>query len=146
MNDNYSGVDADQVVEFSWLVRKGEEGEIRATLSEKEANLEQETRPFTPPDDQKAEYVDAAFEPLVVLVGAVALGYLAQVTMKLIKDAKHGGLIIDTRGEVLEIREHPALDQGTVLTVGKDGNNKLLLEPSAAKVIVEAIAALVKGG
>lgn len=141
MNDNYGEVVADQVFEFRWLVRKGEEGEIRATLLEKKAKLERKLQPFTPSDDQKADYADAAFEPLGFLVGAVALGYLAQVTMKLIKDVKHSGLIIDTRGEELEIIEHPALDQGSVLTVGKDGNNKLL-EPSAAKEIVEAIAAL----
>ena len=145
MNASSHEAAPDPVVEFHWLVRKGEEGEIRAILSEKEAKLEQKTRPFTPADDQLAEYADAAFEPLGFLVGSVALGYLAQVTMKLIKDAKHGGLIIDTRKKVLEIREHPALDQGTVLIVGKDGNTKLL-EPSAVKEIIAAIAALVKGG
>jgi hypothetical protein len=145
MNNNDGGLVADQVVEFRWLIRKGEESEIRATLSEEESNLEQKTLPFTPSDDPKAEFPDAAFGPLEFLVGAIVLRYLAQVTMKIIKDARHGGLIIDARGDVLEIREFPALDQGTVLIVGKDGNNKLL-EPSAAKEIIEAIVAFVKGG
>jgi hypothetical protein len=94
----------------------------RNALLESGAELEPEDKPFEPPEEDKDVYADPAFEPMLIIAGAVAIAYLAERIAEVIKDHRHGGLIVDARapGKVI-IREHPGLKRGTALTLLPNG-------------------------
>lgn len=63
---------------------------------------------------------------LVVLVGTVAVGKLAQVVTAYTCRREKRGLIIDARGEELDIRPQEHLPGGTVILFAKDGSTKTI--------------------
>jgi hypothetical protein len=93
---------------------------MQQALRENEATLDSETRPFEPPEEEAVDYTVAAFEPLIIIAGAAALGYLARAIAGAIKDAKHGGAVADLRDGKLNIRSSPAIPGGTVVVVTDD--------------------------
>lgn len=132
------------IVSFEWAVSESELDAQRQALLDAGAELADETYPFKPPDYLAEEYLHAAFEPMLVLVGALAIGFLADRVVRVIKDIKKGGLIIDSRGEKLAIFENSALDRGTVLVFSNAGVKQF--DSSKPVDIVGAIKALKPGG
>ena len=58
---------------------------------------------------------------LYILVGALGLSQLAKSLIGVAKDYRHGGLMVDARGEDLVIKDLPTLDRGTILVVSDKG-------------------------
>lgn len=56
-----------------------------------------------------------------ILAGALGVAQLARSLIGVAKDYRHGGLMVDARGEDLVIQDLPSLDRGTILVVSKDG-------------------------
>jgi hypothetical protein len=128
----------EQAIEFEWAVRSSELDEYRSTLEDSGADLSPEAEPFTPPAGEEEDYTDAAFEPMLMLVGVLALSHLVRLVVDLLN--KHGGLIIDVRTKRMSVREHPALPRGTVLVVGNEEAKRL--DGPKQNEIADAIAAL----
>ena len=58
---------------------------------------------------------------LYILAGALGVSQLAKSLIGVAKDYRHGGLMVDARGENLVIKDLPSLDRGTILVVSKNG-------------------------
>lgn len=61
---------------------------------------------------------------LVVSLGTVAVGNLAQVVTAFTRRRKKSGLIIDARGKEINVQPSRELPGGTVLIFAKDGSSK----------------------
>lgn len=89
---------------------------------------------------EKAE-TDARGGPLVVFAGIVLLVYLAEAVLALRRDIVTGGVVIDTRGRHIEIRNDPRLESKWLVVVGPRGSQVYrrgeLADPAA---LAEAIA------
>ena len=49
------------------------------------------------------------------------MAQLARSLIAVVKDYRHGGLIVDVRGDNLEIKDLASLDRGTILVVSSEG-------------------------
>ncbi len=127
-------------VPFEWAMRRSSIEPMRASLAEAGAALEEEPARFVPPEGLEEEYTHPAFEPILVIAGAMSIGFLADRIVRAVKDMKRGGLIIDARGESLSIIESQSLDRGSVLVFTADGER--LLDSSKPVELADALRAL----
>jgi hypothetical protein len=110
-------------VKFHWVMGNSDLDAYRAELLSLGAELE-EVQPFEYSSDEIKEYKALAIEPMFILAGVLSFGFLVELTMRVVRNLKYNGIIIDARGEELIIREHPALDQGSVVVVGREKAHK----------------------
>ena len=127
-------------VSFEWVAPASKIRETRTLLEDDGAQLSSESRPFVPPKEELDDYSSAAFDPLTIIVGTMALVAIAERVASLVKDARHDGLIVDARTQELQIRPHPALDRGTALVITSQGAQQFSKAESSA--LSEAIRAL----
>jgi hypothetical protein len=118
-------------VKFQWIVDNSNLDIYRAELLSLGAELE-EVKPIEFSSEEIKEFEALAIGPMFILAGVLSFGFLVELTMKVVRNLKHNGLIIDARGEELIIREHPALDQGSVVVVGSNKAHKFDSETSTA--------------
>jgi hypothetical protein len=117
------------VVEFTWAAPESLTPHIAEDLSSEGAELAAPAR-FVPPDDERADYETAAFEPLLLIAGAIAIGLLVDKIAAYVRQARHGGAIIDVRNGAVAVRANPAVPASMVIVVDDDGAHQLN-EPSA---------------
>lgn len=130
-------------VRFEWVVPDSASVATRGDLAGAGAALEGVDRPFAPPPEQEMDYAEAAFEPLIVIVGLIGLVHLAKQVLSFVKDTRHGGLIVDVRTESVQIRPHPSLDRGEILVLSPDGTQ--LFRRDAGPDLATLISALQQG-
>ena len=107
-------------VSFRWAARAVDVAGLQQHLGKNGATLESNVERFRPPADEVEDYTEASFAPLMVVAGAVAVAILAQAILDFYRGAKHGGVIVDARGSNLDIREHPALQPGTIVVISRE--------------------------
>ena len=56
-----------------------------------------------------------------IFVGAVLLPYLADAVLALRRDIVYGGIVIDTRGPEIEIKNDKRLDSGMIVVISPSG-------------------------
>ena len=132
-------------VNFEWAVRRSELEETSNGLLAKGALLESEARSFVPPTIEQDDYSHSAFEPMLVIVGVVAVSFLIERIVNIIKDVKHSGLIIDARSDTLIVREQPSLNRGTAIVLLPDGKVEEV-DGSSQIDIASVLSELLKGG
>ncbi len=127
----------DQSVTIEWYVPNEQSVDIQESLEFKgEAIPDESTRE----DDRSPALI-------YILVGAVALGTLAETLLNVYKDWKYGGIIIskDKKGKLL-IKSEPSLDRGTII-VDQGKEPKIIFkekdEPKY-KELMDALSALEK--
>jgi hypothetical protein len=127
----------EQAVTIEWYVPNEQSVDIQESLEFKGQAIPDES---TREDDRSPALI-------YILVGAVALGTLAETLLKVYKDWKYGGIIIskDKKGKLL-IKSEPSLDHGTIiLDQGKEP--KIIFkekdEPKY-KELMDALSALEK--
>lgn len=108
-------------IPFEWAVPSSSLDASRAALAQANARVDPAARPFVPPPEERDLYVDAAFEPLLILTGVAAAGALVDLVIGSVKRVKHSGILVDTRGGKLTIHEHPTLERGTVMVFSEQG-------------------------
>ena len=109
-------------VRFDWLVAESVSASLVRELREAEITVDSDS--VKPMDaDRLLDTDDAEFEPFVIISGAVAIAYLCRAVSRIVRDHRHGGVVIDARGgKVLTIRERVrGVDSGTVVVVNDDG-------------------------
>ena len=88
---------------------------------------------------------DAKGVPLVfIFVGVVLLPYLAKAVLTLRREIVHGGIVIDTRGEKIDIDTDKSLPGGVIVVVTPKGTQ--LYDRSDIGNPAELVSALMKGG
>src|SRR2546423_333205 len=107
-------------VMFEWAVPLSQAEALRHDLFMGGGELGP-NRDFVPPVDEQDDYTVAAFEPLTMIVGAIAVGYLVEKLTAVVRNAKHGGAIVDVRSGRVEIRSNPSIPGGTILVVSDQG-------------------------
>lgn len=135
-------MDDEQGVDFEWVVPASLVPGERRSLEEAAARLEPGERGFAPPTDQSADYAEAAFEPLMVIAGSIALVTLVRRVVTLVRDLRSHGLIIDARHDRLQIRPHPSLDRGQLLVLTPSGSQ--FFERGADASELEAVLSALK--
>lgn len=116
----------DNRVSFRWAVRSPDVEGVRTDLVRRHAEVIPQMEPFKPSPDEREEYTDASFAPLMVVAGAVALSVVAEAVINFYRGYRLGGAIVDARGKDLEIRELPSLPAGSILVLAQDGSSILL--------------------
>lgn len=123
---------ADQPVAFEWWVPAAQVDIVRK-------NLEYQ--------GQETPQTDGRGVPVLVVFGGLALiAYLARAILALQRQIAYGGVVVDTRSEVVKITHDKALDAGVILIVSKDGTKIVerdeIMDP--AKLIEAIVKALKK--
>jgi len=127
----------EQTVAIEWYVPTEQSVDIQESLRFKGAVI---------PDESTKE--DGRSPVLIyILVGAVALGTLAETLLKVYKDWKYGGIIVskDKKGKLL-IKGDPRLDSGTII-VDQGKEVKVIFKEKdqpKAKELIDALSALEK--
>lgn len=106
---------------FEWGAPRSLIPQLRDDLASSGARLEDDSKPFKPPADEEADYAAAAFEPLLLIAGAIAIGYLADKIVTAVRNARHGGAVIDVRQNQVAIHANPAVPPGTLVVVNASG-------------------------
>jgi len=112
-----------QKVSVSFIVPSHDEAKLRALAKRDQLDLPP-AKPFTPPREETDTYPDPGFAPLVIIVGAVVVGYVARLSFGLWGEYQYGGLIVDATKSPVEIREHRALARGHILVIKPDGSSE----------------------
>ena len=129
------------VVEFTWAVPASQARQTAHDLVSPEGSVSPDLTPFTPPPDEERDYGSAAFEPLLVISGAIALGYLIDKVVKAVRDVRHGGAIIDVREGHIDVRSTPALPADHIVVIDGQGVHQLdSSRPSEVKDLIQAAA------
>ncbi len=82
---------------------------------------------------------------LFVIGGVAAISELAHSIVDVVKEYKHGGLVVDAQGEELKINDNPSLKQGQILVRTRDGDVKLLESQSHSGTdLAELVSSLAK--
>jgi len=127
----------EQAVTIEWYVPNEQSVDIQESLEFKGQAI---------PDESTREN-DRSPALIYILVGAVALGTLAETLLKVYKDWKYGGIIVtkDKKGKLL-IKSEPSLDRGTII-VDQGKEPKIIFkekdEPKY-KELMDALSALEK--
>ncbi|MGR0220089.1 hypothetical protein [Agromyces sp. ZXT2-6] len=112
---------ADVEIPFQWLVAESVAPEVVDALTSAGVALD-DAEPRPAPADLASDTDDAGFEPLLLIAGAAAIAYLARAISGIVRDHRHGGVVIDRRGPKLTVRERVrGVNAGTVVVVGDDG-------------------------
>jgi len=131
----------DQLVHFKWIAFASEAPALQTALADGGANLEPPT-PYKPSGEELDEFAHAGFEPLTLLAGAVAIGFLIDRAVIAIKDLKHGGLVVEQTADGLKLHETSALPRGVALFVGPNGTERFDSSKPGVN-IVDAMKSLV---
>ena len=99
------------------VIRASDESDVRELLQDAEVPVG-ESRKFEPPPENREDYPDPAFSPLIVLVAAFTIAYLARVVFRLWRQANIVGVIIDVRGPELKVQINESLEAGHVIVIG----------------------------
>jgi hypothetical protein len=127
-------------VPFEWIVTESAAEELYALLARSEASLDT-PGPVTVPEDSASEFEDASFEPLLLIAGSIAIAHLVRTVSQVVRNHKQGGVVIDSRGPKLSVREGVrGINAGTVVVINEDGP-RTLTTPDPAD-IKEALQAL----
>lgn len=127
----------EQAVTIKWYVPNEQSVDIQESLEFKGQAIPDES---TREDDRSPALI-------YILVGAVALGTLAETLLNVYKDWKYGGIIVtkDKKGKLL-IKSEPSLDRGTII-VDQGKEPKIIFkekdEPKY-KELMDALSALEK--
>jgi hypothetical protein len=127
----------EQAVTIEWYVPNEQSVDIQENLEFKGEAI---------PDESTREN-DRSPALIYILVGAVALGTLAETLLNIYKDWKYGGIIVskDKKGKLL-IKSDPRLDRGTII-VDQGKEPKIIFkekdEPKY-KELMDALSALEK--
>src|SRR5579863_6233972 len=98
-------------IEATWEAEPEFADEIRE-------NLESEGAEFHPAPEDAAEVA-----PLVLIAFGLGLVALARAIIRVLREAKHHGVIIDARKKKLKIKEDKSLPYGTVIVINKRGES-----------------------
>jgi hypothetical protein len=127
----------EQAVTIKWYVPNEQSVDIQESLEFKGQAI----------PDKSTQEDDRSPALIYILVGAVALGTLAETLLKVYKDWKYGGIIVskDKKGKLL-IKSEPILDRGTII-VDQGKEPKIIFkekdEPKY-KELMDALSALEK--
>ncbi len=94
---------------------------MASELADVGAQLRPSRLPFTPPQEEVRDFANAAFEPLLVVAGAIAIGSLLDRIVAAVHNLRHGGAVVDIRGDKLHIHTNPVLPPGMVVGVTDEG-------------------------
>jgi hypothetical protein len=73
--------------------------------------------------DDELETGRPAFEPLIMIVSIVSIGYVVRLIQRIWQDARYsGGQIIDVRQGKCQLRKVEGLDRGTIILVTESGS------------------------
>lgn len=75
------------------------------------------------PADRLPDTDDPGFEPLLLIAGAASIAYLAKTISRIVRNHRHGGVVIDTRTAALTITDGVrGVDAGTIVVVAPEGS------------------------
>jgi hypothetical protein len=131
----------DQLVHFEWIAFTSEAPALQTALADGGADLQPPTA-FKPTGEEQDEYAHAGSDPLTLLAGAVAIGFLVDRIVIAINDLKHGGLVVEQTDEGLKLHETSALPRGVALCMGPNGAERVDSSKPGVN-IVDAIRAFV---
>ena len=95
-------------------------------------------------DGKISQEKDTKGVPLVfIFIGTVLLPYLAKAVIALRREIVHGGIIIDTRGEKIQIDTDKSLPGGVIIMVTPEGSQ--LYERDEIGDPTELVSVLMKG-
>lgn len=129
----------DEVVRVRWTLRASQAKEQKQAITNTGGIVEDE-QDFKPSPEDLDKYAHAAFEPLVILTVAFSIAFLAERAVKIVKDLKHGGLVIDMTQEPWTMEEEPSLDRGEVYLM-KPGSVERVTKAKALDIIAAIKAA-----
>ena len=114
-------MDGDADVPFKWLSSESLALDVVEELRSSGVDVDPAT--FGPPGPEDLpDDDDAAFEPLLLIAGAAAIAHLAKTLSRIVRDHRHGGVVVDARTEPLTIREGVrGVDSGTIVVVNTEG-------------------------
>jgi len=78
-----------------------------------------------------------------IFIGAVLIPYLAKAVLALRREIVHGGIVIDTRGEKIDIDTDKNLPGGVIVLITSEGTQ--IYERNDISDPAELVSALIKG-
>lgn len=121
-------------VHFQWILNTSKVDQYRDELLADGAILE-EDRPFDPTKvEGMGEYIFPEFEPLIIISGILTLIAIVRKVVRLVKDKKRGGVIIDARKDLILIIEERALERGEIVVIGTDGKKQYFKSDNYSKI------------
>lgn len=121
------------LVELRWTMSATGLETLRKALRKERPPALHASCPFDQDLDDLDDYAHAAFEPLLLVSGTVASVCLVERIQDHIHSAGQNGLIIDTRGKRLTIREDHAVEHHRILVISRHGTQPLS-SPSAVAI------------
>lgn len=108
-------------VSVEFVMQESDMPECVAAVNSSEGKVIENEKAWDIPPDLLDDYADAQFEPMMMMVAAVSVGFLIKRISDVWLDHKRdGGQLVDTRGENMSIRWAPHLKRGTLVIVSND--------------------------
>jgi hypothetical protein len=129
----------DKLLPVTFITEESAAAEYRAAVEAQGQVVREES--WDVPDDLLDEYGDAQFEPFMILVAAVSVGFLIKrISDVWLDHSRAGGQVIDVRKGTIEVRRAPYLNRGTLVLV--TDNEQAVYAPEQHDEALEAIARL----
>jgi hypothetical protein len=128
-------------ISFSWVSAQNDKDELVKLLKSNHAKIYSDSKVYVPSNPEEAE--SSEFAPLVYIVGAIAVAYLADVIINLVQDVNYNGLIAHVKNGKLEMKESASLNRGEVLFIDAEGKpHKFTFNKESKVDIISAIKSL----
>ena len=104
-------------ISFEWIMFSSEVEHELNPLVKSGASIEK-NESYTPTEpDEIEEFAHAAFEPLMILAGSVAVAFIIERVVFAAKSYKGGGAVVDTRKGKIRVTPTHDFDPGTIILV-----------------------------
>lgn len=114
-------------VDFHWLAAGSVAPIVVDALTDAGVDLGS-AEPGPVPAQFLSDTEDAGFEPFLLIAGVAAVAHLARAVSRILRDLRQGGVVIDTRGQALTIRDGVrGVSAGTVVV--NDAGSQMLSVP-----------------
>ena len=129
-------MDREDSIGLRWIADESDAERVRQAIED--GGSVASVEPWEPDADGAEEFGDSQFEPLMLIGGTVAIGWLVkQVSDVLLDWQRPGGLLIDTTGDEVVVRPTPRAPRASLVLVSATGAEVVLPEKREA-----ALAAL----
>jgi hypothetical protein len=123
-----------------WIVPESQEQELVTAIEVNGGRVESVDGGYQPDGDAAMDYQAAGFEPLTMIMAVAPVVYAVSALAKLWRNrAVQGGVLVDTRGDAVDVRVVPTMQSGRLVVVDDSGTQVIDADDGDGAALLSAV-------